>query len=435
MRVSSYTISAPAGEGEHVLYNSASGAFALLDDEAFARFESGASDDATLAGELLAAGFLTELDAQAELDEQRRRFAAQRADMSELGLVLAPTYACNYRCPYCYELGHNAIKGMMGEDVMSAVYRFIEARHAEHALSKLSVQWYGGDPSLALDVVETMSRHMIGWCDEHGVEYDALMLTNCNLIDEAAADMLAEMRVTSVFITIDGLEETHNARRVAANGSNSFERNVAAAKLFAERGITVTANMNMDRVNRAQYRELRDLLMREAGVELGFGRLCDYGGFFGTRGFQAPAFDLLTHEEFCRISHEEFAARSFDAATLQALLEPQSRFCNGQRDNYFVIDCKGDVYACDGYIGEQDWVRFNVLDEPTREQLHEVTFEPCEDALCSSCEIMPLCWGNCIWERRKTGLVCHPLRTTIGDYLRDWRTCYPIEANGYTRLS
>ncbi len=420
---SRYTFDCQEPDGKWLFYNTANGAFALADDTVHATLEHPDEAD-RIARELAGASFLTELSSDEELAMQREIFDAQRADQDELTLVLAPTYACNYRCPYCYEQGHNSIKGIMDEDVIDAVCEFSADRYEGHAFTKLSVQWYGGDPSLALDVVEDLSTRLIAWCDDHDVEYSAMMLTNCNLIDEAAVEMLVRCKVEDVLITIDGLEDTHNARRVAANGSNSFERNVNAARMFVEHGVQVMVNMNADKVNWPEYPKLRQMMRDELGIDVTFGRLCDYGHFFGTRDFKRPEFDLFDHEEFCKLRHDSFAQDPINAATMRAMLSPVPRFCGGQRDNYFVIDSVGDVYMCDGYIGEQEHVRFSVFDEPTEEQLHMVSHDPCESAQCSDCHLLPICRGNCDWERRATGMVCHPFLTTLPDYLHDYRGCF-----------
>jgi uncharacterized protein len=306
----------------------------------------------------------------------------------------------------------------MSPEVRDALMRFVEARGAETGFSRLSVQWYGGDPSLALDVVEDLSQRLIDWCGLHGVEYSAMMLTNCNLIDEAAADMLARMRVGEVFVTIDGFEETHNKRRVSAAGLNSYERNIEAVRLFTERGITVTAAMNVDRVNWPEFYPLHDMLRDEFGVELMPARLCDYGHFFGTRDFTAPAFDLLTHEEFSQLSFEAHVRNGLDADGVRALLAPAPRFCNGQRDDYYVIDSIGDVYMCDGRLGEKACVTFNICDDPSTWELHGLSHNPYESEQCRACHLLPICLGNCHWERCETGMHCHPLLTTLSQYLQ-----------------
>ena len=174
------------------------------------------------------------------------------------------------------------------------------------------------------------------------------------------------------------------------------------------------------------------MLRQETGVELACARLCDYGHFFGTRDFKKPAFDLFTHEEFCRLGHDEFVAGGFDAPKLADLLCPVPRFCNGQRENYYIIDTVGDVYSCDGVIGERDRVVFNLLEEPESADdghLSQNSHDPHENAGCRACYLLPICQGNCNWERRATGMQCHPLKTMMPDYLRDYRSCFTEAPN------
>lgn len=432
MRVSRYTVSCDGAEGGHLLFNTAFGAFAELDDDAFEQF---AACEGPLVQQMLEDGFLTDLDPDEELSAQRAMFDAASVDEGDFFLVVAPTYACNLRCPYCYEQGHNGIKGKMSPETIDATLRFVSERFEEKSFRRLNVQWYGGDPSLALDVVEDLSVRLIDWCDDEGVQYSAMMLSNCNVIDEKAVELLVRARVGHVYMTIDGFEATHNARRVSATGLNSFEKNIEAARLFKERNIRVQATMNVDRVNWSEFKPLRDMLRDEFDVELGFARLCDYGHFFGTRDFKKPAFDLFDHDEFCRLRHEEFVDGGFDENALRSLLSAVPIFCNGQRHNYYIVDTLGDVYMCDGYIGEQDHVVFNVNGEPTPEQLHMVSHNPYESEECRDCHLLPICQGNCDWERRATGMPCHPLLTTLPDYLRDYRSCFGEASGPYTRFA
>lgn len=432
MRQSRYTFACDGEAGEHLLYNTAFGTFAVLDDEAFAAFQS---CEGPLAERMLDDLLLTELTPEEELAAQKALFQAAREDPSALYLSLAPTYACNFRCPYCYEQGHNGVRGKMGADVMEAVMRFVQARFDERPFAEMQIQWYGGDPSLALDVVETLSRKLIAWCDEQGVVYEAIMLSNCNNIDDAAAQMLADSRVKLVYMTIDGFEDTHNARRVSATGSNSYERNIEAARLFARHGIKAKATMNVDRVNWPEFHPLRDHLRDELGIELSCARLCDYGHFFGTRDFKKPAFDLFDHAEYTRLQHDEFAAGGFTGEDIRNMLSAQPRFCNGQRHNYYIVDAIGDVYMCDGLIGEKGHAAFNIAGEPAPEHLRMVSHDPHDSEQCRACHLLPICQGNCNWERHATGMVCHPLLSTLPDYLRDWRTCFGPRQESYERLA
>jgi len=307
--------------------------------------------------------------------------------------------------------------------------------YTRHPFEKLLVQWYGGDPSLALDTVEDISRHLIDWCARQGAAYEAMMLTNCNLIDEKAVDLLVRCRVSSVLITIDGPEEIHNRRRVAADGSNSYERNIQAVRLFSAAGIAVHAIMNADKVSWPHYRATREKLLAELGLDLAAAKLNDYGHFFGTREFRKPDFDLFTHEEFAHENHRVFAESGFDSMRLREMFRPVCRFCRGQLDDYYVIDTVGDVYACDGYMGVKGHVRFNILDDESEWELETVTFDATADERCGSCELLPICQGNCIWERRETGMPCHPLKYAGADYLRDYRSCFGAAQGPFTLLA
>lgn len=433
LNASRYNVSAE-NDGELLLYNTATGAFASLEGAAARAWQDGTWGE-ELQGQLEEAGFVTALTPAEELAAQHAAFEEQRHEQGELTLALVPTYACNYCCPYCYEQGVTSTPGIMGTRVMDAVMDFIEARHADRPFAKLSVQWYGGDPSLALDVVEDLSEDMIEWCTEHGVAYDAMMLTNCKLIDADAADMLARCKVSSVLLTIDGFEETHNKRRVAADGSNSFKSVIGAADLFVERGMDVSAVMNVDKVNWHEYRELRDWVAAEHGVRLEPGRLSDCGHFYGTRDFKKPEFDLFTPEEYARLQCEELATEKPSASTVAALLAPTPRFCSGQRDDYFIIDCKGDVYACDGYVGQREHVRFSIFDEIEPEHLQQLSHNPFGSAECSACELLPLCMGNCDWERRTDQMQHHPLKYVLPEYLRMYRACFDAPTRGLTLLA
>ena len=439
MNKTRYVVQADAADGAYLLYNVANGAFVELEDAArrvwendvFGDGESDSSEEGRrVIAELARLGFLTELDADGELARQQSAFDAARSETTGLTLSFIPTYICNFRCPYCYEIGHNKIQGKMDERTMDAIMEFVAFKYDQDRFRTLSVQWYGGDPSLALDEVEALTERLTAWCAEREVAYNALMLTNANIVDEAQADLIARCRISFVYLTIDGPEEVHNRRRVAANGSNSYERTIRAARLFRERGISLAATMNADKVNAPLFGELRAKLFEEEGIALSMAKLNDYGHFFGEAPFCSPDFDLFAHEEFVQTQLEEFAKVQHTASELRDMLRPIRRFCTGQLDNYFVIDLLGDVYNCDGRVGEADYVRFNLFDDRSTWKLHEVSFDATRDEKCSACELLPVCLGNCIWERSQSGMPCHPFKLAIGDYLGIYRDCIHAEAQG-----
>jgi len=352
-----------------------------------------------------------------DFSQLRKQFERQRQDTSTLWLSLAPTYACNCRCPYCYEQDKAVAKTLMSPQVEQAIHDFVQQRYDQQGFQTISVQWYGGEPTLCLDIVNRMSQGLIAWCEGHGVRYEAKLLSNCLLMDAQAAKLLAGCKVTSALLTIDGPREVHNLRRPAADGSDSYQHVLDGIAHLQAAGISCFCLMNIDKANAPHYPEI-SRMMGERGVFVMPAKLNDYSHTLNQPGcgaFCAPNFDLFTHEEYAQFMLERFKARGGSAQELQAMMTPCDHFCTGQKNNSFVIDCFGDVYKCDGWMGDKAHVLFNLLtDEPV---LDAICFDPFADEKCRECDILDVCWGNCSWERERCGWPCHPLKYTLEGYL------------------
>lgn len=424
MNSSRYNVVTGGPNGETLVLNAATGAFAALSGKARERFLAGECPDRALVEQ----GFFTEQNPSEELRAQQEAFQQARTNTDELAITIAPTYACNFKCPYCYEAHHSTSKRKMPPEVLDSIYDLVTSTYEKQPYGTLVIEWYGGDPSLCLDIVRDFSARLIAFCDENCIAYDAIMLTNCNLIDEAAVQLLKNARVNDVLVTLDGLEEEHNKRRVSATGSNSFERNLEAIRLLTAAGIHVSVNSNIDKVNIKDLPRLRKFMRDEFGAEVSTEQLNDYGHFFGEGGFAYPDFDLFTHEEYAHAIHDEQKASGLLTADyLRAILRPVPSFCRGQQENYYVFDALGDVYNCDGWMGDKRHCLYNIADDPSVIEAHraDITLDATHDTKCSNCELLPICQGSCSWERRcNDDYPCHPLKETIGDYLRDWRECF-----------
>ena len=444
MRKSRYATHVELADGEHVLFNAATGRFAACDGthaEAFERAgrscEGGARAGAGAGAEraLADAGFLVE-DGFDEVAAQRAAFEAFRSDASVLHLSLAPTYACNCRCAYCYEQDKATAKSIMGPEVEDAVYAFVRERHAATGFTSLFVEWYGGEPQLCLDLVERMAGNLAAFCDERGISYDSMMLSNATRIGQPEADLIARARVSSVMVTVDGPEDLHNERRPAVDVENAFEAVMRAIGCLQQAGVYVAAAMNADKVNMARLPELRALL-REQGVEVAPVKLNDYSHTYNCPGearFCSPAVQLYTHREFAHANYEALRDAGLTAAQLGEMLKPSDHFCSGHMNSSYVVDAFGDVYKCDGWMGDRSRRLFNLLDGSP--WVHDaITFDPFEDERCRECRLLPLCWGNCSWERELCDWPCHPLMYAMDRYLESYRACFPARKEPFEVLA
>lgn len=55
-------------------------------------------------------------------------------------------------------------------------------------------------------------------------------------------------------------------------------------------------------------------------------------------------------------------------------------------------------------------------------------YNPYDDPVCARCPILPMCMGECSWDRALIGDSCHVFKDNLPAYLRDWRACFgPVQ--------
>ena len=71
-----------------------------------------------------------------------------------VSLTICPTMGCNFDCPYCFE-NHRA--GKMSREVQDDVVALAERMLEASGVRRLAVTWFGGEPLLFPDVIESLS--------------------------------------------------------------------------------------------------------------------------------------------------------------------------------------------------------------------------------------------------------------------------------------
>ena len=161
------------------------------------------------------------------IDVRRSMMAA--INPNSLFLVIMPTEKCNFRCRYCYE---DFALGRMPPKVVSSIKKYISLR-VGGGLKKLQVNWFGGEPLLARNIVEDISRHITATVGGTGCRYTGAMTTNGYLLTNEQAQRNYDLGIQSYQITLDGPQDIHDQTRVRKNGSGSFQQiwnNLIAAR-------------------------------------------------------------------------------------------------------------------------------------------------------------------------------------------------------------
>lgn len=140
---------------------------------------------------------------------------------SSLHLVILPTEKCNFRCTYCYE---DFSVGRMTDATVSAVEAFVTNRLP--SLTTLSIEWFGGEPLLAAQVIWRISRAVLDTASgtNPGLVYRAGITTNGWHLDQPTAEKLVAHGVARAQVSLDGPQSLHDASRPRIDGTGSYQR-------------------------------------------------------------------------------------------------------------------------------------------------------------------------------------------------------------------
>lgn len=150
--------------GMHYFYNTVTGALAGCDNNQWEKFckvrdarlfeqlEEGFKNDLAYGGFIVDEGLNEFLEIESYCEENRKQ-------TETLGLTICPTMACNFACEYCFESSQDC-KDKMTEKVQEDIFQFVKSVSPSH----LSITWFGGEPLLAMDVIESLSKKFMDYC-------------------------------------------------------------------------------------------------------------------------------------------------------------------------------------------------------------------------------------------------------------------------------
>lgn len=138
-----------------------------------------------------------------------------------LELIIFPTEKCNFRCTYCYE---DFEIGKMKRPVIEGIKNLINARIERNTLEALTLSWFGGEPTLAADVVLELSGYGRSLLEAGRLkQFSGGLTTNGYLLRENLLRKLVACRQTSYQISLDGYGEGHDQTRKYASGKGTFD--------------------------------------------------------------------------------------------------------------------------------------------------------------------------------------------------------------------
>lgn len=141
-------------------------------------------------------------------------------------LRLNLTEECNCRCVYCYEIKldkkHPKRKGMMSLLVaQKAINEFLKMAHANN-LPFVRIRFFGGEPLLNQAVLISSIKHAVQKGKKLGIKVGFIINTNGTILNDNILKVAKGLDVNFI-VSLDGLKEVNNKKRMLASGLGTFE--------------------------------------------------------------------------------------------------------------------------------------------------------------------------------------------------------------------
>lgn len=409
MKLSKYNILKCEDNGELLIYNTITSAILNLEKnyaESYQRItETGVCDREDLQGALIEGGMLVD-EEKDEMKDLLVKHAMERFSDSALTLTIAPTLACNFCCPYCYEQGREYIS--MSEQVQDDLISELSNKYSH--IRDLTVSWYGGEPLLALDIIERLTARIKANLSPH-CEYNADMVTNGYNLTREVAKKLQDLDVKYVQITIDGSKKAHDSRRILHSGAPTFERILSNIKDAVDI-LNISIRINVDKTNISEAVEIFDWLEKyQLKGKVGY--------------YLAPVDDIngVCNSKIC-IERPDYAKEEiafYNEGIKRGFLyngvKPTNYgVCGAISLNSFVIGPDGEVYKCWNDIGYSERSIGNLRNgiKLNNKFVEWLSYKPVKCVECNECGLFPVCFGGCAAFKEKN---CTSMKWNVEDVL------------------
>lgn len=283
--------------------------------------------------------------------------------------LVVPSYACNLQCIYCYEQTY-MIKGTTDIDPLKMVDlqferidKIMEVYENKYgkATDDIRITIMGGEPLLRCNVKtityifeQTKKRNYTLDIVSNGVDLNYYI------------DLFNEYKDTidHIQITVDGIKEIHDKRRIFRDGRGSFDLIMNNIHLSIDNEITIVLRVNVDATNINELSQLADTLVKEFNYNkklLPYLYLLQDGGCSGESNIVnekigiEKIFALEDQNPNMSIFRKKFHPADFIESIFNDVpYQPVLRHC-GAAKNQFILDCKSNVYKCWHGIGNNDY--------------------------------------------------------------------------------
>lgn len=326
-------------------------------------------------------------------------------------VIIKPTYACNFRCRYCY----------LGNDTKSS-HKLFDAKFAKGIIcqikdvltdkpkQKLTLIWHGGEPLLW--GVENY-QEVFSYIEQElaGVNYNNSLQSNLSLINEEYIDLFLKYNV-HVGFSLDGTKEINDLLRIKVTGQGTFDDIMGKVALCQSRGLSIGCIIVGNKNHIGHIPELYQFLCDN---KLNFkfnplfsaGEACNNMDDIGITTDEYAEMTIELFDLWYNDNEHHIKESNFEEITSNLLSAKPSccMFGKNCQDNFFAIAPTGDVMPCGRFCDTtlKQYAYGNLHNETLVDILPRIKQseaykrnEYIEQSSCKQCKYFNICHGGCL---------------------------------------
>lgn len=338
-------------------------------------------------------------------------------DKDEVQLFFTPWYTCNFNCSYCFQDEYTNPDDTVKEEVIAAFFSYIDQ---EFASRQKYITLFGGEPLLNSPVKKKSIKRVISEANQRNL--DIAIVTNGYHITEFL-DILKEAKIREIQVTVDGVRDVHDARRMLKGGKGSFEKISEGVSLLLDNQIPVNLRMIIDKENIQCLPEFARYAIDKGWTKSPFFKTAlgrnyelhhcqtNNARLFSRIEMYQEIYDVIRdHPEVLEFHKPAFSIAKFIFENGE-LPSPLFDSCTGAKTEW-AFDYTGKIYSCTATVGNEGdelgtFYPVKQLNEDLIEEWEERDVLAIEE--CSNCPVRLACGGGCAAvAKNRTGKIHSP---------------------------
>ena len=399
-KLSKYNVFYQDGDVQY-MWNTYSNALIKLDRDGqkYIRTFSGIEDKSNEFKMLKDNGFIVyeKLDEYGRICLEEKQAIFSTANSDYLSFVIAPGTGCNYKCSYCFEANSDLTRVMTSETAIEVAEYICRLAQCNPNTKEISILWFGGEPLIYMDSIEIISRKVMDFANKNNIIYATRMATNGRYLNERNLELIQELGIQSIQITVDGMREVYCKSKVAS--SNDFDT-VIDNIIRAVEKIKVKVRVNIPDNDANEAIAITEYLLSKCNLvnktDINFAYVCDY---------TLPPEDA--RQRFINYVNNylkwiEYILEHYGKTEVDKVFKSDERrplSCGLINATYnSCIGPHGELYKCEHSFGVDAMITGDIWHGRfynKAELAYYITIDTPTRYMCSQCNHLPVCMGGC----------------------------------------